>query len=92
MKIYLILPLLLISFLFLGCAPNNVYHKRSKVNWVTKKSYSASDTLVVRNYGLYNSRNEVLLVRNKQPFFVEKDSVLLVFESSLQNLDLDKLK
>ena len=65
MKNYLILPLLLISLLSLGCASNNVFHKKSKGNWVTKKYYNASDTLVVRNYGLYNSRNEVLLVRNK---------------------------
>jgi len=87
---------LLILILFLtficGCVSNDVFHKKSRGNWVSKKSYCLTDTLLVNNYALYNSRNEVLLIPNKEPFEVNKDSLILVFKSSLQKLDLDNLK
>ncbi|WP_114752798.1 hypothetical protein [Pleomorphovibrio marinus] len=89
MRNLFILPLLLISLLFLGCAPNNVFHKKSRGKWVTKKSYTTTDTLVVRNYGLYNSINEVLLTPNKKPLFVNKDSLLMVFKKSIYKIDFN---
>jgi hypothetical protein len=75
----------------INCA-NDVYHRKSKSKSITQKSYSLADSLVVKNYGLYNSREEVLLVPNKKPFEVNKDSLVLVFQASLNRVGLQNLK
>ncbi|MCH6198837.1 hypothetical protein MMU07_04565 [Aquiflexum sp. LQ15W] len=75
-----------------GCAPNDVYYKKSRGKWVTKKSYSLADTLVVKDYALYNSRAKVSLSPEKGPFEVDKDSLLTVLLSSFKRLGLENIK
>lgn len=58
---------------------------------MTNKSYAKIDTLLVSNFALYNSKKEVLLMRNQHPSPVNIDSVLAVFESWLGKLGLENL-
>jgi len=75
-----------------GCAPNDVFHKKSKGKWVTKKSYNQADTLVIKDYALYNSRGKISLFAEKSHFEVDKDSLLTVLLSSLKKLGLENIK
>jgi hypothetical protein len=81
---------LLLAF-SVSCTPNKHFFKKSRGKWVTKKSYNAQDVLVLNNYGIYNSINEELLIPNKEPFPVNKDSLLLVFDKSLNRIGLKNI-
>ncbi|MCH6198839.1 hypothetical protein MMU07_04575 [Aquiflexum sp. LQ15W] len=84
--------IVLLFALSVSCTPNDVFHKKSRGKWITKKSYDLGDTIIVNNFGLYNTRNEVLLIANKEPFPVNKDSLLAIFQKSLSTLGLSRLE
>jgi len=75
-----------------GCAPNDVFHKRSRGKWVTKESYSLADTLLVKDYALFNSRSKQSFSPEKGPFEVDEDSLFTVLVSSIKKLSLENIK
>jgi len=85
LNLALLVGALILSF---GCAPNEVFHKQSRGKWISQKSYFCKDTLVLNNYSLYNSREELLLVPNNQPFQFNEDSISQVFIDSFKKLEL----
>jgi hypothetical protein len=91
-RLLLLLVLGISICLIQGCAPNDVFYKKNKARWVTKKSYNRADTLVVKDYALYNSRAKLSFSPDKGPFEVDKDSLFSVLVSSINKLGLKNLK
>jgi len=86
--------LVLIAFLMIsnGCVSYDIFYKKSKPRSVTIKSYSPNDNIFIRDYALYNSIEEELLIPNNQPFEINKDSLVLVIQDSFKKLSLNSLK
>jgi hypothetical protein len=74
-----------------GCISNDIYFKQSKSKSVKLRSYPQNQILI-RNFAIYNSREERSLIPNNEPFLIDKDSLSQVILRSLQELGIKSLK
>ena len=90
-----IFRMLIFSGIFLihtGCYVHDVYYKKSKSKSIKFKSYPKEEMILIRNYAIYNSRDELTLTNYNQPFEVKKDSLRQILDDSFTKLGINNLR
>ncbi len=88
---YMVILNLLAICLLCGCGKTDIFFRSGRAKSVTLKSYQEKQ-LLIRNYAIFNSRQERLLTADNEPFPIDKDSLSQVIFEVFKSLDMDSLK